>query len=120
MRNTLFLVLGFLLLSLAPFSVSAESAAPYARYCPDPTDIFTGIARETEYTPKITVKVDPKFNDKMKAERFMGDLPLTPVYDLVVTVVPTINEYCLPQYDENGAKIREVDPPQLLPFNIYR
>lgn len=96
--------------------MSAETAATYTKYCPDPTDIFTGIAHETEYTPKITVDVDPKFNDKMKAERSMGDLPLTPVYDLVVTVVPTINEYCLPQYDETGRKITSVDPPLTLPF----
>ena len=114
MRKTLFF--GLVLLLLLPFSLFAETAAPYARYCPDPTDIFTGVAHETENTPKITVKVDPVFNAKMKGERSMGDLPLTPVYDLVVTVVPTINEYCLPQYDANGTLIRKVDPPQLFPF----
>ena len=59
------------------------------------------------------------FEEKMQKERGLGSLPLTPVYDLVVRVVPTINEYCLPQYDEKGTLIQRVDPPGTLPFTVY-
>lgn len=38
----------------------------------------------------ITLRVDPEFETKMKKDRFItSDLPLTPIYDLVVQVIPT-------------------------------
>lgn len=37
----------------------------------------------------ITLKVDPDFAAKMKRERFLENLLVTPIYDLVVEAVPT-------------------------------
>lgn len=104
----------FLLFFVSPFFALAQQ--PYARYCPDTKQIFTGVASDYGGHPKIELAVDPVFNEQMKRERFTPDLPVAPIYDLVVTVVPHINEYCLPQYDENGALIKKIDPPKTLPF----
>ncbi|KKW10635.1 MAG: hypothetical protein UY50_C0029G0007 [Parcubacteria group bacterium GW2011_GWA2_49_9] len=102
-----------------PLLAAAQTPAPYARYCPDPTQIFTGIAYDSSGKPRIELLVEHAFEEKMQKERGLGSLPLTPVYDLVVRVVPTINEYCLPQYDEKGTLIQRVDPPGTLPFTVY-
>jgi len=109
-----FLFLGLILLFSSPFFALAQQ--PYARYCPDPTHIFTGVATNRDGSPKIELVVDPIFNEKMKRERFTDYLPVAPIYDLVFSVVPSINEYCLPQYDENGTRIKKMDPPKTLPF----
>lgn len=100
------------------------SEKPYARYCPDPTQIFTGISYYYPGTgpgnsPRIELVVDPVFEKKMQTERKVGELPVTPIYDLVVRVVPTINEYCLPQYDDEGHLVKKVDPPKRMPFTAY-
>jgi|GEM_PF-1807279 len=111
LRGGFFLLVFFIL----PFVASAQQ--PYARYCPDPAkDLFSGIIADRGGSPKIELAVDPAFNDKMKRERLTGDLPVAPIYDLVFTAVPGINEYCLPQYDAGGNLIRKVDPPKTLPF----
>lgn len=106
----------FFLFFISPFFAMAQQ--PYARYCPDPAQIFTGVATNHDGSPNIELEVDPVFDEKMKRERFTPDLFVTPIYDLVFTVVPTINEYCLPQYDENGTLIKKVDPPKKLPFAV--
>lgn len=103
----------FFVLVISPIFVFAQQ--PYTRYCTD-GQIFTGIAHDNTGNPKIELVVDPAFNTKMKQERNTPDLPVAPIYDLVFRVVPTINEYCLPQYDENGAFIKKIDPPETLPF----
>jgi hypothetical protein len=101
----------------APVAAGAQSGVGVlARYCPDGR-IFTGVNYDDEgRSPLIELVVDPAFNEKMRRERFTGDLPVTPIYDLVFRIVPTINEYCLPQYDAEGNLVRKVDLPSQLPF----
>jgi len=96
--------------------VFAETTlSTHPQYCgPDSTDkrIFTGIQYEAG-APKITLAVDPDFErDILRGERkITGDIPVTPIYDLVVTIVPTINEYCLSQWDKDGILVEKVNPP---------
>jgi len=112
MKRTLLLTA--LLFFVSPIFALAQQ--PYARYCPDPSQIFAGIIADRGGRPKIDLAVDSVFSEKMKRERLTGDLPVAPIYDLVFTAVPSINEYCLPQYDSEGHLIRKVDPPKTLPF----
>ncbi|MBI1975112.1 MAG: hypothetical protein HYS57_01980, partial [Parcubacteria group bacterium] len=111
-------VIFFLLFAFAPFLAFAQTPGPYARYCPDPTEIFTGIMYDSNGKPLIELTVDPVFEEKMQQERKLGNLPVTPIYDLALTVVPLINEYCLPQYDKEGHLIKEVNPPQVMSGNF--
>jgi hypothetical protein len=106
---------------VAPLAVNAGTAKPYARYCSDPKEIFTGVAQNTDNSPKIELTLDPDFEkDELRGKRkISGEISVTPVYDLVVTIVPTINEYCLPQYDDDGTMIQKVDPPTTLPFQLF-
>jgi len=105
-------------------SPSETLFSPNQRYCGETaTDkrIFTGVAHDQSGAPKIEVLVDPEFErDTLRGERkITGDIPLTPVYDLVVRVTPTINEYCLPQWDGNDQKVSGVLPPSELPFDAF-
>src|SRR3989344_1858159 len=109
-----FLFLGLILLFSSPFFALAQQ--PYARYCPDPTHIFTGVATNRDGSPKIELVVDPIFNEKMKRERFTDYLPVAPIYDLVFSVGPSINEYCLPKYNKSVTRIKKMDPPKTVPF----
>ena len=109
----------FLLVFISPLSTFAQALTHNARYCPDPTQVFTGIATDASGKPKIELLVDPDFEGKMKVTRSLETLPVTPVYALVIRAVPPINEYCLRQYDADGRFVEKVDPPHLLPFSVY-
>ncbi|PIQ68908.1 MAG: hypothetical protein COV91_01710 [Candidatus Taylorbacteria bacterium CG11_big_fil_rev_8_21_14_0_20_46_11] len=110
MRRILILI--FVLLFFAP--VFAYAQTPSARYCPNPdTDFFTGNLHEENGKPWVEVAVDPVFEKKMQEERYMGDLPLTPVYDLVVRIKPSFNYYCIPEWSEGKTVTTEQLPPFL-------
>ncbi|MFA6601603.1 MAG: hypothetical protein WCT02_01950 [Candidatus Paceibacterota bacterium] len=103
---------------LVPPAFAQTAPMPHPNYCgPNSADkrLFTGIQYEAG-APKITLAVDPDFErDILRGERkITGDILITPIYDLVVTIVPTINEYCLPQWDKNGILVEKVDPPETM------
>ncbi len=91
------------------------------RYCHSPNDtrIFTGIAYNESGTPQITIGVDPTFKKAMEGEQKIASLSIsvTPIYDLVVTVIPTYNHYCLPIWDSHGMQIAPENLPDSLPFS---
>lgn len=69
------------------------------RYCPNPsTDFFKGSIYYQNGKPWIETIVDPEFEQKvLRGERKInGDIPLTPVYNLVVRIKPEFNYYCIP------------------------
>ncbi len=81
--------------------------------------IFTGVQYKNG-DPEIKLEVDPAFEKKIQKERGLSlPLPLTPVYDLIFTVTPGINHYCLPEWDEEGNFLSHVIPPDSLPFKPY-
>jgi len=105
--------------SIFLFPVVALAQQPYARYgneadCKSggvPKGVFlypTGVDEKT-----IGVIVDPAFNEKMKKERNTPDLPVTPIYDLIVEAVPTFGA-C---YTETPEKF-STEPPTTLPFTV--
>ena len=95
MKRTL--SLSFLLFVISPVFALAQNVS---RYCPDPAkDFFKGsITYGDDGKPWIEVKVDPEFEQKELREKrhITGDIPLTPVYDLVVRIKPEFNYYCIP------------------------
>lgn len=62
-----FLCLGLVLFFFAPFAVEAQGAVgkPYARYCPDPTQIFTGVAYDDSGNPESKLSVSRVFEEKI-------------------------------------------------------
>ncbi len=61
----------------------------------------------------IGISVDPVFAVQMKKERFLDNLPVTPIYDLVVEVVPTWGT-CYTETPEDFP----INPPKELPFKV--
>lgn len=95
------------------FAMAQDTAA--SRYCPDPAkDFFKGSIYHENSKPWIEVEVDPDFEQKVLREerKISGDIPLTPVYDLVVRIKPQFNYYCIPGWTAND----EVKAEQLPPF----
>ncbi|MDO8523897.1 MAG: hypothetical protein Q7R74_01560, partial [bacterium] len=68
----------------------------------------TGVDENT-----LGIIVDPEFNAKMKKERFTPDLPVTPIYDLIVEAVPTWGT-C---YTAEPEKF-PTEPPKTLSFPV--
>ena len=63
--------------------------------------------------------VDPDFEKKtLQDERkIVGKVSVTPIYDLLVTVIPTYNHYCLPIWDKQGHQIAPIELPDSLPYS---
>src|SRR3989338_2320220 len=97
--------------------INAQTAKE--RYCPDPAkDFFKGSIYHTDDgKPWIEVKVDPKFEqEELRGKRkITGDIPLTPVYDLVVRIKPEFNYYCIPGWVE-GVPVTAEKLPFSLPI----
>ncbi|MDO8482380.1 MAG: hypothetical protein Q7S86_01015 [bacterium] len=68
----------------------------------------TGVDEKT-----LGIIVDPVFEAKMKKERFTPDLPVTPIYDLIVEVVPIFGA-CYTDAPEKFS----TTPPKILPFKV--
>ncbi len=79
----------------------AENVVPKGKY-----QYPVGIDEKT-----IALKVDPVFAEKMKKERFLENLPVTPIYDLVVEAVPIFG-FC---YTEKPEQYK-TELPKALPF----
>lgn len=75
-----------------------------------------GIDRSTEST-FFGVIVDPAYEAKMKKDRSItSDLPLTPIYDLIVQIRPTWEGFYDPEEILAG---RPTEPPDELPYKAY-
>src|SRR3989344_8699646 len=111
-----FLFLGLVLLFSSPFFAAAQTATE--RYCPNPsTDFFKGSIYHTDDgKPWIEGKVNPTFErDILRGERkITGDIPLTPVYDLVVRIKPEFNYYCIPGWAGNATEVKAEQMPPFL------
>lgn len=108
----------FFLLFVFPVFAFAESgvSAVVSRYCPDPAkDFFKGSIYYENGKPWVEVEVDPEFKQKVLREerKITGDIPLTPVYDLVVRIKPEFNYYCIPGWMD-GAPVTEDKLPPFL------
>ncbi len=79
----------------------AENVIPKGKY-----QYPVGVDKKT-----IALKVDPAFAEKMKKERNLENLPVTPIYDLVVEAVPIFG-FCYTERPEDYS----TTPPETLPF----
>ncbi len=88
-------------------------------YCNNNNDhrIFTGIYFDND-KPAINIDVDPIFKEQTlhQKQKINGNVPVTPIYDLVVTIIPTINHYCLPEYNTDHQFVQEAEPPKAAPY----
>lgn len=92
------------------------------RYCPNPsTDFFKGSIYYENGKPWIETIVDPDFEQKvLRVERkISGDIPLTPVYNLVVRIKPEFNYYCIPGWAENAFSVTADKLPHTVPIDGY-
>lgn len=120
MRKVYYAVFFLFLISplLSPVFAFAESdaSAVASRYCPDPAkDFFKGSIYHENGKPWVETIVDPDFADKtLRIERHItGNIPLTPVYDLVVRIKPEFNYYCIPGWVEGTPVTTEKLPLSL-------
>ena len=101
--------------------INAQTAKE--RYCPDPAkDFFKGSIYHTDDgKPWIEVKVDPKFEqEELRGKRkITGDIPLTPVYDLVVRIKPEFNYYCIKNWTAGVGEVLSKDLPKNLPIKGF-
>lgn len=106
--------------ALGRFSASIPGGMINQRYCNGQhTEIFGGIL-DKNGKPEITLSVDPNFESRMKLNNKVATpLPISPIYDLLVTVTPIINRYCLPEWDSDGKSLGFVRPPNELPYKVY-
>src|SRR3989338_4868845 len=92
------------------------------RYCPNPaTDFFKESIYHESGEPWIETIVDPDWERTfLRGERkIVGDIPLTPVYDLVVRIKPEFNYYCIPGWVDGGVQVTAEQLPASLPLKGY-
>ncbi|GEM_PF-6463943 len=73
----------------------------------------TGIALDDAGNPKLQIIVDPDFNAKMNRERNTPDLPVAPIYDLIVEAVPAFDACYTDSPEKFGT-----EPPKALTFPV--
>src|SRR3989338_959762 len=117
MKRLLFL--GFVFFLFSPFSAFAQTDADAVakQYCSGgKKDLFKGSIYYENGKPWIEVIVDPKFEkEELRGKRkITGNIPLTPVYDLVVRIKPEFNYYCIPGWVE-GAEVAADKLPTSVP-----
>ncbi len=85
------------------------------RYCPD-GKIFNDAVAVEGNSPWIDVIVDPDWKQKELVDKrhITGDIPLTPIYNLVVRIKPIFNSYCV-----DGKEIVASDLPASLPIKGF-